>query len=204
MTFTADDYYKLGDSLAQRGEHARSVDAFFQYIQLTHKTTGLVQLLNIGANYARQKRFEAAVAVLRFGKQRIEALGSSGPTYVSVCRNLGRASKSIGLVKEAMHAFRIAVDLDPSCADHAVELALCYYERGDMAKALATLLRARHAQPESYRLHYCLGVCYADAKDYKHAWEQYDILRVLKPEFATALKNKLPTKSADDGVFGDC
>jgi Tfp pilus assembly protein PilF len=116
---------------------------------------------------------EAAVAVLRFSKQRCESsMGACEHlTYVSICHNLGMAACVVGLTDEATLAYKIAVDLDPTSPDHAVGLALCYYARGDSSQALTTLLQTERRHPDSYRLHYCLGVCYADVGAHKHAWE---------------------------------
>jgi tetratricopeptide (TPR) repeat protein len=86
-----------------------------------------------------------------------------------------------GLLDEAEHAFRVALEADPSSLEATAGLGRVQVERGHYSEALPLLQRATRVPPQILSAYRSLGDAYAATGDLEHAAEAYRQAVALAP-----------------------
>ncbi|MBI3753365.1 MAG: tetratricopeptide repeat protein [Deltaproteobacteria bacterium] len=103
--------------------------------------------------------------------------------------NLGAALKSKWLIKDAEREFKIAVGIDPTDHDSAINLADIFRLHDQLKGAEAMLAALIRRYPTSPYGHNNLGNVYGDMRRYDDAVREYGIALKLKPFFPDAHNN---------------
>ncbi|MEQ6334480.1 sulfotransferase [Sphingobium sp. MK2] len=103
------------------------------------------------------------------------------PDQPQLWQNLGHALKTLGRQADAIHAYRQAVQYQPTMGEAWWSLAnlktvkLDAQDVAAMEQALATLaLDAATKSEDIFHLHFSLGKAYEDARDYAASFDHYD------------------------------
>src|SRR5208283_5976111 len=82
------------------------------------------------------------------------------PDMIEARANLGLALISLGRFDEAIAQYRAALAQAP--ADHGLraDLAMAYYQKGDLPKAALELSTLHEAEPGNLQIATLLGTCY--------------------------------------------
>ena len=136
----------LGLALMQQGRFSEAEKELLEALQLRRSPS---MLLNIGALYYVQERFQEAV-------QYFEASIAEGPATAIRYMDLGDGYRQLGRKQQALEAYRSGrkiveedVTRNPRKADARVHLGLISAELGDHSRAEFELAQALALEPEN-------------------------------------------------------
>jgi Flp pilus assembly protein TadD len=142
-------HYMLGISLWRAGDHAGAEAALRRTLEVdsTHEKA----LVNLARVLLEQGRASDAL-------EYAEAVVESKPENGSAWRVLGNARSDLGMVQEAVEAYRRAIVLDHRDAWTMNNLGLLMIREGRYEEALPPLARATELRPDVARFQNNLGV----------------------------------------------
>ena len=137
-----------------------------------------------------------------------EALLATNPAQPQVWQNLGHALKTLGQQSQAIHAYRQAVEQQPTMGEawwSLANLKTVQLDAADVATmhdALATLAPGEATRQEDiFHLHFSLGKALEDAGDDAAAFDHYDKGNRLR---RTLIRHDAAEFSAEVAAARDC
>ena len=104
---------------------------------------------------------------------------------------LGLTFGILGLDEKAIEAFKKAIEINPNSYEAYGGLASIYHKLGDSEEAIKYCNKALEINPSSGTIHETLALAYIDIGDRNSAWEEYEILKKLNPEYANEILDLL-------------
>lgn len=102
---------------------------------------------------------------------------------------LGYYYGEAGMHKEAVEAFKQAINIKPDFSEAHYNLGIAYGSLGMYKEAIEAFKQAIRIKPDDAEAHFGLGLCYLILNDRGSALEEYKILKDLNPELANKLFN---------------
>jgi predicted O-linked N-acetylglucosamine transferase (SPINDLY family) len=141
---SADEHYKLGNALGERGNFVEAIGEYRRAIEIDPRFYDA--FLELGV--ALKEIGEASEAIRAF-RTAIELRPKSADAW----NNLGTALLLKGRHEEASGALLTAIQLRPNYVQAYYNLAIAMTEQGDIARAIGLYRKAIELEPGSSRIH---------------------------------------------------
>lgn len=194
---TADDYFKLGESLVLKNERVQAIRAYTAGMQLDPKLAALY----LSRGWTLLKEDEHALAKADFENfvklQPQSAMGMGG---------LALAQYLLGELDKATITAEKALKIDKDCADALYVRGMVKYDSQDFEEALPDFERAVELEPKDAANHERLGWTYFELQMYENSLPEFDAALKLDPTFEHAyygrglywMSVKKPLKAIED------
>ncbi|MGH9928935.1 MAG: tetratricopeptide repeat protein [Pyrinomonadaceae bacterium] len=180
-TDSASRRYEEGEVAYAAGEYQKAIEDFSESARLSPNWAEAHYALALSLTEMQQ--LKAAIDEFK----RVLKLKAKYGLMVLSNYNLGNAYADLGEYKEAIDAYKQAIELNPELSEPHNNLGLAYAASGQPAEAVAELKAAVQLKPDFAAAHFNLGVAYLQS-DQKHEAEgQLRILTKLDAEFASKL-----------------
>ena len=137
-------YYMAGTQLLHQGKAEKSI----RLLEKAHNLdpAHVDAAINLSGAYVLRKQFKKAVALL-------EPFSQSDPDHIMIWTNLGAAYLGNPVIAnddeqlKAIHAFKMALQINPIAPNAAYNIGLIYYRRNDPINAATYFQKAVQADP---------------------------------------------------------
>jgi len=174
--------------LAGAGRTASEQLAWSFWLQAGHRLEDAVRAAHLAAQSPGFGLASARLAELRFAQGQIPLATEALQTSLSVSPRNARAVALAGFllaadgrVRQALHSFERALELDARLGDAWLGRGLCRIRRGDTPGGLADLRMAAALEPNRALLRSYLAKALQHSGDPAGAWQQLDLARQLDP-----------------------
>ena len=177
MESTASDQFTIGLSLHRSG---RMDDAIYFYNKALEKDPKLPEaLINLGAVYLEQNKFDKAEPILR------NALKIK-PDDSKILSNLGNLFQNQNKFDEAEKVYLKAIQIDPDISSTLCNLGSLYLKLNKLDAAITTLEKAININPKLIEAHLALGAVFIKLKKYDEAEKSLRIVIKIDNNHAEA------------------
>ena len=133
-------------------------------------------------NLYNQGQMEAVI-------EQAEALTAQYPGAYVVWNMLGASRAQIGMLDEAVEAYKKSISLKPDCADTFNNIGVAFKSQGKLEEAIEAYKKSISLKPNDFGTYYNMGVALKDQGKLDEAIEAYRKSISLKPDYAEAYSN---------------
>jgi tetratricopeptide (TPR) repeat protein len=174
--------YEEGEAAYAAGEYQKAIEAFSETVRLRPDWAEAHYALAL--SLIEMEKLKAAIEEFK----RVLKLKAKYELMVLSNYNIGNAYADLGEYKEAIDAYKQAIELHPELPQPHNNLGLTYAALDRLAEAVAEFNQAVQLRPDYAEAHFNLGVAYLQSGKKHEAEEQQRILVKLNPELAAKLE----------------
>ena len=141
------------------------------------------------ASYPRQGLSQEQAAILRAATQEMLASLVARPDTWPAYYNVGNYYLQRGMPKKAIHAYQVALELEPRAVIPRINLAMAYARGGEQMRANQELKRALELEPNNAAANFNLGLLAAELGNAEEAEERLRAALKADPQMAAAAYN---------------
>ncbi|MBA2705175.1 MAG: tetratricopeptide repeat protein [Blastocatellia bacterium] len=174
--------YEEGEAAYAAGKYQKAIADFFEAVRLSPNWAEAHYALAL--SLTETQKLKAAIEEFK----RVLKLKAKYELMVLSNYNIGNAYVDLGEYKEAIDAYKQAIELNPELSKPHNNLGLAYVASDQIPAALAEFKEAVQLKPDFAEAHFNLGVAYLQSGKKHEAEEEQQILTKLEPDLATKLK----------------
>jgi len=181
----AEAHYNLGVALAKQGNIQEAMSHYSDALKLNPNYADAHN--NLGIILARQGKNREAI--VHFS----EALRIR-PDRAEIDINMANSLTGLGEIEQAVSFYRKALDVQPDHFGAHYNLGKALVRQGKTNEAIVHYRKSVQIRPNFAEAHFDLGLAYVTIGDQTSALEEVRILKMIDPELAQLLSQKIPVR----------
>lgn len=173
--------YQEGEAAYAAGNYQKAIENFSEAVRLRPNWAEAHYALAL--SLTEMEKLKAAIEEFKL----VLKLKDKYELMVLSNYNIGNAYVDLGEYKEAVDAYKEAIELNPELSKPHNNLGLAYAASNRIAEAVTEFNQAVQLTPDYAEAHFNLGVAYLQLGRKQEAEEQQGILSKLKSELASKL-----------------